>query len=242
METPNDFGRNGSPPTHPELLDWLAAEFRDRGGSLKSLHRLICTSAVYRQSSAFDAVAAKVDSGNELLWRTNRRRLEAEEIRDTLLATSGKLDLQMGGPSFELFAFKDDHSPRYDPISPDRPEVWRRTIYRCITRSVPNPWLETLDCPDPSLSTPVRGATITALQALALWNNEFVVQQAEHFAARLAAESDTLAGQIDLACRYCFGGPLGADEQAALVSYAGRHGLAAACRVLWNSNALVFVD
>ncbi|MBX9791535.1 MAG: PSD1 and planctomycete cytochrome C domain-containing protein [Pirellulales bacterium] len=242
VDTPNDFGRNGSRPTHPELLDWLAAEFRDRGGSLKSLHRLISTSAVYRQASAFDAAAAKVDSGNELLWRMNSRRLEAEEIRDTLLATSGNLDLKMGGPSFELFAFKDDHSPRYDPISPDTPEVWRRTIYRRITRSVPNPWLETLDCPDPSLSTPVRGTTITALQALALWNNEFVVQQAEHFAARLTAESNSLAGQIELACRYCFGRPLSATEQTELVNYASRHGLSAACRVLWNTNALVFVD
>ena len=242
VDTPNDFGRNGSQPTHPELLDWLATEFRDGGGSLKSLHRLICTSAVYRQVSASDAAAAKVDSGNQLLWRANRRRLEAEEIRDALLATSGKLDVTMGGPSFELFAFKDDHSPRYDPISPDKPEVWRRTIYRCITRSVPNPWLETLDCPDPSLSAPVRGTTITALQALALWNNEFVVQQAEHFAARLAAESDTLAGQIELACRYSFGHALPAAEQAALLDYANRHGLAAACRVLWNTNEFVFVD
>ena len=242
VDTPNDFGRNGSQPTHPELLDWLATEFRDSGGSLKSLHRLICTSAVYRQVSASGAAAAKVDSGNQLLWRANRRRLEAEEIRDALLATSGKLNTTMGGPSFELFAFKDDHSPRYDPISPDKPEVWRRTIYRCITRSVPNPWLETLDCPDPSLSAPVRGTTITALQALAMWNNEFVVQQAEHFAARLAAESETLAGQIELACRYSFGHALPAAEQAALLDYANRHGLAAACRVLWNTNEFVFVD
>jgi mono/diheme cytochrome c family protein len=242
VDTPNDFGRNGSQPTHPELLDWLATEFRDCGGSLKSLHRLICTSAVYRQVSASDAAAATVDSGNQLLWRANRRRLEAEEIRDALLATSGKLDVTMGGPSFELFAFKDDHSPRYDPIAPDKPEVWRRTIYRCITRSVPNPWLETLDCPDPSLSAPVRGTTITALQALAMWNNEFVVQQADHFAARLAAESDTLAGQIELACRYNFGHALPAAEQAALLDYANRHGLAAACRVLWNTNEFVFVD
>ena len=242
VDTPNDFGRNGSQPTHPELLDWLATEFRDSGGSLKSLHRLICTSAVYRQVSASGAAAAKVDSGNQLLWRANRRRLEAEEIRDALLATSGKLDTTMGGPSFELFAFKDDHSPRYDPISPDKPEVWRRTIYRCITRSVPNPWLETLDCPDPSLSAPVRGTTITALQALAMWNNEFVVQQAEHFAARLAAESDMLASQVELACRYSFGHALPAAEQAALLDYANRHGLAAACRVLWNTNEFVFVD
>ncbi|MGD9647962.1 MAG: PSD1 and planctomycete cytochrome C domain-containing protein [Pirellulales bacterium] len=242
VDTPNDFGRNGSQPSHPELLDWLATEFRDRGGSLKSLHRLICTSAVYRQASTFDAEAAKIDAGNRLLWRMNRRRLEAEEIRDALLAISGNLDLRMGGPSFELFAFKDDHSPRYDPISPDKPEVWRRTIYRCITRSVPNPWLETLDCPDPSLSAPVRSTTITALQALALWNNEFVVQQADHFAARLSAESDTLAGQIELACQYCIGRTLSETEQAALVDYASRHGLAAACRVLWNTNEFVFVD
>src|SRR5205085_8798909 len=103
VDTPNDFGRMGSPPSHPELLDWLACEFRDSGGSFKRLHRLIVTSAVYRQASASREDYAAIDSGNALLWRQNRRKLEAEAIRDSLLAVAGQLDLKMGGPSFQDF-------------------------------------------------------------------------------------------------------------------------------------------
>ena len=114
VDTPSDFGRNGSRPTHPELLDWLAVEFRDGGGSFKKLHRLIVISAAYRQSSADDAEAAKIDADNRYLWRMKRQRLDAEAVRDAVLAVSGKLDLTMGGPGFELFRFKDDHSPIYD--------------------------------------------------------------------------------------------------------------------------------
>ncbi len=170
VDTPNDFGRNGSRPTHPDLLDWLAVELRDGGGqSLKSIHRLIVTSAVYRQSSRDDPAAAKVDGDNRWLWRMNRQRLDAEELRDSVLAVSGTLDSRMGGPGFELFRFKDDHSPIYDHTAPeaiDNPRVRRRTIYRFIVRSVPNPFLDCMDGADPNVNTPVRSTTITALQAL----------------------------------------------------------------------------
>ena len=106
VETPNDFGKMGAPPTHPELLDWLAVTFRDdMGGSLKKLHRLIVTSATYRQSAAVGEASAgqKADVDNHLLWRMNRRKLEAEAIRDSIRAAAGKLDLMMGGPSFQDF-------------------------------------------------------------------------------------------------------------------------------------------
>lgn len=242
VDTPNDFGRNGSTPTHPQLLDWLAVEFAENGESLKSLHRSILTSAVYRQSARHDAELAAIDRGNRYLWRMNRQRLEAESIRDTLLAISGKLDPTMGGPSFELFEFEDDHSPRYDYVVYDDPTVWRRTIYSFTVRSVPNPWLETLDCPDPSLSTPVRNTTITALQALALMNNPFVVRQAEYLAERLAAEDSDAEGQIDRLYRLALGRPPSEEERAALVEYAQRHGLANACRVVINTNEFIFVD
>ncbi len=101
VDTPNDFGWNGSRPTHPELLDWLAAAFRDQGGSLKKLHRMILLSATYRQASRNDPEAGKIDADNRYLWRMNRQRLDSEEIRDTVLAVSGQLDLRMGGPGFE---------------------------------------------------------------------------------------------------------------------------------------------
>lgn len=242
VDTPSDFGRNGSIPTHPELLDWLACEFRDGGQSLKQLHRLIVTSAAYRQAVRHDEHCAQVDAGNQYLWRMNRRRLSAEEIRDSILAISGKLDLTMGGPGFELFDFKDDHSPRYDPVSPDRPEVWRRSIYRFITRSVPNPWMESLDCPDPSLAAPVRSTTITALQALSLLNDDFVFQQAGYLALRLTSETGDAPDQIERAFRLCLAREPSEPERSALATFVAEHGLAQACRVLFNSNEFVFVD
>ena len=188
VDTPNDFGRNGAQPTHRELLDWLAAELRDRGESLKHLHRLIVCSAVYRQVSRDNPAFDAIDADNRYLWRQNRRRLDAEAIRDSVLAVSGTLDRRMGGPGFDLFFFKDDHSPTYDHTDParvDNPQVRRRTVYRFTVRSVPNPFMEALDCADPNLNTPVRSQTLTALQALALWNDVFMVRQAQEFARRL---------------------------------------------------------
>src|SRR5262249_55444938 len=131
VDTPSDFGRNGSLPTHPELLDWLAVTFRDGGGSLKKLHRLIVTSATYQQSSRHDEESAKVDADNRYLWRMNRRRLDAESVRDAVLLVSGQLNRNMGGPGYELFRFKDDHSPIYDHDDHKKihdPATYRRTI------------------------------------------------------------------------------------------------------------------
>ncbi|HEX4645165.1 MAG TPA: DUF1553 domain-containing protein, partial [Verrucomicrobiae bacterium] len=178
VDTPNDFGNMGSRPTHPELLDWLTAEFLAHGQSLKWLHKQILMSATYRQACAYREDFARVDSGNQYLWRMNRDRLDAESIRDAMLSICGKLDFKMGGPGYDLFEFKDDFSPHYDydKYNPDDPKTWRRSIYRSIVRSVPDPLMETLDCADPSQSVPVRNTTITALQALTLLNNPFTVR------------------------------------------------------------------
>jgi len=245
VDTPSDFGRNGSLPTHPELLDWLATEFRDGGGSFKKLHRLIVLSAAYRQSSADDPAAAKIDADDHYLWRMARTRLDAEEVRDAVLAVSGKLDLTMGGPGFELFRFKDDHSPVYDHTAVDKindPANWRRTVYRFTVRSVPNPFLESLDCADPNVNTPVRNTTLTALQALALLNDPFMLKQAECFAGRLEKISGDPLKQVDAAYRLAFGRAPTAEERDALMEYAKKHGLAKACRVLFNANEFVFID
>jgi hypothetical protein len=245
VATPSDFGRMGSRPSHPELLDWLAVEFRDRGGSLKSLHELLVCSAVYRQSARHHPGYAKADGDNRFLWRMNRRRLDAEEVRDSVLAVSGTLDLTMGGPGFELFRFKDDHSPVYDHSDLKKihdPATYRRTVYRFTVRSVPNPFLDSLDCADPNLNTAVRNTTLTALQALALLNNPFMVKQADYFAARLRKASADPVRQVELAYRLAFGRPPAAAERAAVLAYAGKHGLPAACRVLFNANEFVFVD
>jgi hypothetical protein len=245
VDTPNDFGGNGSKPTHPELLDWLAVEFRDSGGSFKKLHRLILLSSVYRQSSRHHAGYAKIDGDNRLLWRMHRQRLDAEEIRDAVLAVSGRLNLKMGGPGFELFRFKDDHSPVYDHSALERihdPKTYRRTVYRFTVRSVPNPFLECLDCADPNINTPVRNTTLTALQALALLNDPFMVRQAEHFAARLKQSSDDPGKQIDMAFRLAFGRLPSVEERPAVCGYARKHGLANTCRLLFNANEFVFID
>jgi len=244
VDTPNDFGRMGSLPSHPALLDWLANEFERGGQSLKKLHKLIVTSSVYRQSSTGDATQAQSDAGNRYVWRFNRRRLDAESIRDAALAASGKLDLTMGGPSARQFFFKDDHSPIYDyaRFDVDAAEAFRRGVYRFIVRSAPDPLMECLDCPDPSLLAPKRNTTLTALQALSLWNNALFVRQAEHLAARAQAASADLPQQIAVAHRWTLGRAPGDDEARLLAEYAATHGLAATCRLILNSNEFVFVD
>jgi mono/diheme cytochrome c family protein len=244
VDTPSDFGRNGSPPTHPELLDYLASEFRT-ADSFKRLHRMILLSATYRQASTHDAANAKRDADNRYLWRMNRQRLDAESIRDSVLSISGKMDFKMYGPGYELFRFKDDHSPVYDHLDVayiNRPESWRRTVYRFVVRSVPNPFLETLDCADPNINVPVRNSTMTALQALALLNNPFMVKQAEYFAERIKAKEKEPARQVDAAFHLALGRPATEQERTAMSVYIQRHGLANACRLLLNANEFMFVD
>ena len=245
VETPNDFGRNGARPSHPALLDWLAVEIRENGQSLKALQRLIVSSAVYRQGSRDIPASSAIDADNRYLWRQNRRRLDAECARDSVLAVAGTLEKRMGGPGFELFFFKDDHSPTYDHTDPakvDNPRVRRRTVYRFNVRSVPNPFMEALDCADPNLNTPVRSQTLTALQALALWNDLFMVRQSKEFARRLAALPDDCQARIVAAYRLALGRDPRDDEREALAAYAAKHGLAHACRLLCNTNEFVFID
>jgi hypothetical protein len=243
--SPNDFGPLGQEPTHPELLDWLALSFRDSGGSFKKLHKLIVMSATYRQSSLGNVAKAKVDSSNQFLWRMNRRKLSAEEIRDSVLAVSGKLNLEMGGPGYYLFALeKTAHSPHYEyhKFNPEDAKSHRRSVYRFIVRSQPNPFMTTLDCADSSQSTPKRNETLTALQALSLLNNKFSLAMARHFASRLEKEAEDLPSQVRLGHKLVTGRYPKADEQELLVSYGGKHGLQNLCRALYNLSEFSYVD
>jgi hypothetical protein len=263
VDTPNDFGHGGQLATHPEMLDWLAVEFRDGGQSMKSLHRLICISAVYRQVSSIAEFGMRnaesqnsiphsafriphlVDSENTLLWRMNPRRLTAEELRDAALAVSGKLDLTMGGPGFMDFVIEHpEHSPHYEYglYDPNNPRTHRRAVYRFIVRSQPQPFMDTLDCADPSMSVPKREETLTSLQALAMLNNRFMIAMSQHFAERLAREQPTLPDQIARGFHLATGRTPTADELNELTNYAQEHGIANACRVMLNLNELVFVD
>jgi mono/diheme cytochrome c family protein len=245
VETPSDFGRNGARPTHPELLDWLAVEFRDGGGSLKWLHRQIVTSATYRQSSAVSAAAGQMDASNALLARQNRRKLEAEAVRDAVLAVSGKLDLTPGGPGWQDFVIEQpQHSPhyKYDRADPEDAKTWRRSVYRFIVRSQTQPWMTSLDCADPSIRVDKRNESLSPLQALALLNNGFMVAQARHFAERLQRERAELPAQVERACELAFGRPPAAGERDRLVAFAQANGLPNLCRVLLNLNEFAFID
>jgi cytochrome c553 len=246
VTTPNDFGRNGAAPSHPELLDWLAAEFRDGGGSLKKLHKLIVTSATYRQASAGNPKAEQIDASNALLWRQNRRKLEAEAVRDAVLAVTGNLDLTMGGPGWQDFVLEHpEHSPHYEYglADPADPKTWRRSIYRFIVRSQTQPWMTALDCADPSMRVDKRNESLSPLQALALLNNGFMVTQAQQFAARLVKEHPgQLARQIEQACWLALARAPTALERQRFSAFARRHGLPNLCRVLLNLNEFTFAD
>ncbi|MFM8498000.1 MAG: DUF1553 domain-containing protein, partial [Planctomycetia bacterium] len=246
VDTPSDFGRMGARPSHPDLLDWLAATFRDGGGSLKSLHRLIVTSATYRQQSASRADAAAVDSDNTLVWRQQRRRLEAEGVRDAVLAVSGALDLTMGGPGWQDFKVeRPEHSPhyRYDLADPADRSTWRRGVYRFVVRSQTQPFMTSLDCADPSMRVEKRTESISAPQALALLNNGFMLVQSHVFAERVAREAGPdLESQVTRAFLLACGRPPEPAEVAALVDVARDHGMDNVCRALFNLAEFTFVD
>ena len=245
VTTPNDFGRMGAEPTHPQLLDWLACEFRDGGQSFKALHRLMVTSSVYRQSSDNNEQNAAIDGSNQYLWRMNRRRLEAEEIRDSILSVSGALDPSAGGPGFYLFELEHpQHSPHfeYHKFDPGNPASHRRSIYRFIVRSQPNPWMTTLDCADSSQSTPRRNETLTSLQALSLLNNRFNLVMAERFAQRLQQQTTALEDQVDLAMQLTTQRRPEPEEHREFTDFARQHGLTNLCRFMLNLSEFVYLD
>lgn len=246
-ETTNDFGRNGSPPSHPELLDWMATHFRDGGGSLKQLHRLLVTSATYQQISQPNPLAEAGDAHNTLLWRQNRRKLEAEAIRDTVLHVSGKLDLTMGGPGWQDFVIEHPaHSPHYQYhlADPENSATWRRSVYRFLVRSQTQPWMSALDCADPSTRVDKRNESLSAPQALALLNNGFMVSQARHFAHRVSKEvaDPDPAAQVRHAHRLALGRLPDDATLHELTAFSRDHGLPNLCRLLLNLNEFAFVD
>jgi hypothetical protein len=268
VDTPNDFGRMGGVPSHPELLDWLAVWFRDQArGSLKQLHRLIVLSAVYGQSSApsppnegrpragarpsaggpqRDSSKAGLDPDNRLLRHMNRTRLDAEQVRDAILQIAGCLDLRMGGPSDRHFDLQPGiHvTPQvdYTKFDVDSATGRRRGVYRFLFRTLPDPFMDALDCPAGDQPTPTRNAGVTVQQALALWNNAFVARHAEHLAGRVERECRDLHGQVDRAFALVLGRPCTRAERRDFAAYIRRHGLANACRVLFNSSEFMFVN
>jgi hypothetical protein len=250
VDTPSDFGQMGDVPSHPELLDWLAVEFRDGGQSLKRLHRLIVTSATYRQTSSVTQEATAMgatarDAGNVYYWRMNRRRLEAEAIRDSILEISGKLERTLFGPSFQDFVIeKPEHSPhyKYHLHDPNDPRSHRRSVYRFLVRSQQQPFMAALDCADPSMAIDKRNHTVTPHAALAVLNNQRTVAMAPHFAARVEKSAAGLDAQVTAAVRLALGRAPSPMEHERLGAYAREHGLANMCRLIFNLNEFAFVD
>jgi len=242
VDTPSDFGANGTSPSHPELLDWLAAEFVSHGWSIKHIHRLILMSETFRQANVPNQHAMQADASSRLLWRFPPRRLEAEAVRDCVLAVTGVLDPRMGGPGFSGFEVEMENVRHYHPKEEFGPEDWRRMIYMTKVRQERDAVFGVFDCPDLSQVMPQRSRSTTPLQALNLFNSKFMLQQAETLAKRLERErAGDRERQIELAFGLCFGRDPDADELAGSIALAQDHGLVAVCRALLNANEFLFI-
>ncbi len=246
VETPSDLGFNGGLPSHPELLDWLASEVVRQGWSLKAMHRLIVTSAAYRQSSRLNPLAMTRDAGNRWVWRKSPTRLEAEMLRDAMLAISGQVDRKLGGPSYldqTMTRAPGTAALLYEDADPETPGLDRRTLYRAWVRGGPNDLLSAFDCPDPSTTTPRRAVTTTPLQALSLLNNALVLHLSDSFAERLAREVGTDPdSQVDRAYRLVYGRRPDPKERERAVRVVETFGAKTLARALFNSNEFLYVD
>lgn len=248
VETPSDFGINGGAPSHPELLDWLASELvapRAEGGaawSLKHVHRLILLSSTYRQSSRASSESLARDAQTRWLWRFPPKRLEAEAIRDAVLAVSGQLDRRMGGPGFDLFEPNGNYVKVYTPKRQFDRDTFRRMVYQQKPRMQLDDTFGAFDCPDAGQIAPKRSSSATPLQALNLLNAPFILQQADFFAQRLAREAATVEGQVRRGMQLAFGREPEAEEVANAERLIEEHGLAAFTRAIFNCNEFISLD
>jgi hypothetical protein len=264
VATPSNFGLTGEKPSHPELLDWLAQELIRNGGRLKALHRMIVLSATYQQSSRVEQALAKIDPGNVLLARMNKRRLEAEAIRDGILAVSGNLNLTMGGPGVKPRMHPDllasSQRNKWPDVTKEGPKEWRRSVYVYIKRQLLLMMLSLFDWPTASQSCGRREESTVPTQALLLMNDDFVAEQASYFADRVRAEagSDPQA-RIERAFQLALGRSPGASRSAEASRFlaqrrdvyekasaspeeADRRALVDLCHVLFNCNEFIYVD
>ena len=239
VATPSDFGFNGERPSNPALLDYLAKRLIENGWRLKPLHREIVLSATYRQSSAWNADGAKADVDARLLWRYPPQRLQAEAIRDQMLAVAGVLDRTLGGPSFQLYKYTVDNVATYFPLDRFGSETYRRSLYAQSARSIRTELLSVYDCPDSSLPEPRRVVTTSPLQALSLLNSSFTTSLAEAFAKRMSAESP--ADPMGRGFALAFGRAPAKEEREGADLLVKQHGLAALARALFNANEFVYV-
>ncbi len=240
VDTPSDLGFNGGKPSHPELLDWLAAEFIKRGWSMKEMHRLIMNSKAYRQASTAHEAGLLADSEARLLWRFPPRRIEAEPLRDTILAVSGALDLTMGGPGFDLFEPNDNYVKVYQSKESFGPETFRRMIYQSKPRVQLDDTFGAFDVPDAGQIAPRRTSSTTPLQALNFLNSGFAMQQAGLMAERLEKDAGKGAdAQVRRAFQLAYSRDPNGEELEAARKLISGHGLAMFCRALLNTSEIM---
>lgn len=242
VATPSDLGKNGSAPSHPELLDWLAIRFIKNDWSLKWLHREILSSSTFQQSSHPRAEALAKDADCKLLWRFPLKRLEAEAIRDCVLQLTGKLNLKAGGPGFLLFKIDRENVHHYFPLESFGPEHFRRMIYMTKIRQEQDEVFGVFDCPDGGQTIPNRNQSTTALQSLNMLNSKFMVEQAEFLSQRLQREAGSQANdQINHAFDLAFARTPTTGELEDAKALIQEFGLASFCRAILNSNEFLFV-
>jgi len=239
----DNFGKTGDPPTHPELLDWLAVEFMDRGWSIKQMHRLLMTSRAYRLSSQFsDTENLARDAENLYWWRFRQQRLEAEIVRDNILAVSGALNRTQFGPavfpelSAEVLASMDKGIWRRQS---DGPPVWRRSVYVYRKRGLPLPLFEVFDLPDQNITCGRRNVSTVPTQALTLMNNEWVLNQARRLADRVATEAPSTP--IDRAYQLTLSRPPAGQERTLATRFLETGSLAELTHVLLNLNEFIYL-
>ncbi len=241
VDTPNDFGRIGTPPSHPQLLDYLARDFIKSDWSIKTLHRRIVLSATYRQSSLSRSEGLAQDADVRLLWRYPTRRLDGESIRDSILQISGQLNSKAGGPGFNLFD-KRGGLTGFTPVEVFPPNGLRRMIYAHRVRRERDRVFGAFDCPDGGQSAPRRRNSTTPIQALNLLNSRFVIDQSNAFAKRVVATyPDDVAEQIRAAYVLALSREPSTDEAQELRGIVEQHGLHTLCRALFNSNEFLFI-
>jgi mono/diheme cytochrome c family protein len=242
VDTPSDFGLNGGRPTHPELLDWLAADFMSHGWSIKHTLRRILLSATFQQSSAPNDGAARIDADGRFLWRYTPRRLEAEAIRDSMLTVSGAMDLKMGGPGFYLMDVVNENVSHYFPKEKYEASDFRRMVYLVRIRAAQDGVFGAFDCPDGGSVMARRSRSNTPLQALNLFNSSFVTQQSELLSDRLLKQAGlSPAAQASLAFRLFYGRTPDAFEEKNSIAFIGAHGLQSFARSLFNTSEFLFV-
>lgn len=249
VRTPNNFGKMGEAPTNPELLDWLATEFVRQGWGIKAMHRLIMNSQAYQRSSADLEANLPIDPENRYLWRMPRRRIEAEGIRDSILAAAGNLDRTVGGPAIHPYidpALYQASSKRTWVGKPDTdPENWRRSVYVFSKRSIPLPMLDVFDKPDSVSSCARRNRSTIAPQALILMNNSFVLMEAHKFAERLQREAGAdPSAQVNTAFQIALNRPPTHSEAERSIAFlkASPEALTDFCQTLFNLNEFVYIQ